>query len=217
VGGEVHYRQVTGEGQRLDIAMLDAQISLMTYRAQYYFLEKVIPEPIGSGHVSAVPIRAFKAKDGKYLTIDAAQDKFFQGVCQVLGIEAVGKDPRFNSRSARLRNRDALMEILEDKFAGRNRDKWLDLLIKADVPAGPVNNLAEALSDPSVSARNMVVSVDHLGEEIQMVGNPIKMSKITEEVFKGAPSLGQHTDEILSRYLGYTPEQIAKLRADKVL
>jgi crotonobetainyl-CoA:carnitine CoA-transferase CaiB-like acyl-CoA transferase len=215
--GALYYRQVTGEGQCLDIAMLDAQISLMTYRAQYYFLEKVIPEPIGSGHVSAVPIRAFKAKDGKYLTIDAAQDKFFQGVCQALGIEAVSKDPRFNSRSARLKNRDALMKILEEKFLGKNRDEWLDLLIKADVPAGPVNNLAEALSDPSVLARNMVVSVDHLGEEIQMVGNPIKMSKIKEEFFRGAPTLGQHTGEILSQYLGYTPEQINDLRNRQVI
>jgi crotonobetainyl-CoA:carnitine CoA-transferase CaiB-like acyl-CoA transferase len=210
-------REKTGEGQRLDIAMLDAQISLMTYRAQYYFLEKVIPEPIGSGHVSAVPIRAFKAKDGKYLSIDAAQDKFFNGVCQVLGIEDVGQDPRFHSRSARLKNRDALMKILEDKFLGKNRDEWLDLLIKADVPAGPVNNLAEALSDPSVLARNMVVSVDHLGEKIQMVGNPIKMSKIKEECFKGAPTLGQHTEEILSQYLGYTPEQIKNLRNRQVI
>ena len=111
-------REKTGEGQRLDIAMLDAQISLLTYRAQYYFLEGSIPEPIGSGHVSSVPIRAFRAKDGKYLTIDAAQDKFFQGVCQVLGIAEVGKDPRFSTRSARLKNRDALMPILERKVSG---------------------------------------------------------------------------------------------------
>ena len=215
--GALYYRQLTGRGQRLDIAMLDAQIALMTYRAQYYFLEKVIPEPIGSGHVSTVPIRAFMAKDGKYLTIEAAQDKFFQNLCQVLGIEEAGKDPRFNSRSARLKNRDALMKILEDKFQERERDEWLDLLIKGDVPAGPVNNLAEALSNPSVLARNMVVSVDHLGEKIQMVGNPIKSSEIKEEVFTGAPMVGQHTEEILSGYLGYSLEQIEALRKNKVL
>jgi CoA:oxalate CoA-transferase len=215
--GALYYRQVTGKGQRLDIAMLDVQIALLTYRAQYYFLEKVIPEPIGSGHVSAVPIRAFQAKDGKYLTIDAAQDKFFQGVCQVLGIEGAGQDPRFSSRNARLKNRDALMKILEDKFRERKRDEWLDLLIKADVPAGPVNNLAEALANPSVVARNMVVSVDHLGEKIQMVGNPVKMSEIKEESFTGAPTLGQHTEEILSGYLGYTPEQIDHLRGRRAI
>jgi crotonobetainyl-CoA:carnitine CoA-transferase CaiB-like acyl-CoA transferase len=210
-------REKTGEGQRLDIAMLDAQISLLTYRAQYYFLEGLIPEPIGSGHVSSVPIRAFRAKDGKYLTIDAAQDKFFQGVCQVLGIPEVGKEPRFNTRSARLKNRDALMSILEEKFLGKDRDEWLDLLIKADVPAGPVNNLAETFADPSVLARNMVVSVNHLGEKIKMVGNPIKMSKIKEEVFEGAPTLGQHTEEVLSRLLHYSREQVDELRREKVL
>lgn len=215
--GALYYRQLTGKGQRLDIAMLDAQIALMTYRAQYYFLEKVVPEPIGSGHVSAVPIRAFKSKDGKYLAIDSAQDKFFQNLCRVLGIEGVGQDPRFSSRSARLNNRDALMRILEDKFLERERDEWLERLIEGDVPAGPVNNLAEALSDPSVLARNMVVSVDHLGEKIQMVGNPIKSSAIREEEFTGAPTLGQHTDEILSQYLGFSGERISHLRKNKVL
>jgi len=215
--GALYYREITGKGQQLDIAMLDAQISLMTYRAQYYFLEKVIPEAIGSGHVSAVPIRAFMAKDAKYLTIDAAQDKFFQNLCQVLGIEPVAKDPRFTARSARLKNRDALMKILEDKFLERNRDEWLDLLVKGDVPAGPVNNLAEALSNPSVLARNMVISVNHLGEEIKMVGNPIKGSEIKEDAFSGAPTLGQHTEEVLSEYLRYSREQIEELRKNKIL
>jgi crotonobetainyl-CoA:carnitine CoA-transferase CaiB-like acyl-CoA transferase len=215
--GALYYRQVTGKGQRLDISMVDGLLSLMTYRAQYYFLEKEIPQPVGSGHVSAVPIRAFMAKDGKYLTIDAAQDKFFQNLCQVLGIEEVGQDPRFNSVGARLKNRDALFDILEKKFLEKNRDEWVDLLIKGDVPTGPVYNVAQALADPSVLARNMVVSVNHLGEEIKMLGNPIKMSEMGEEVFGGAPTLGQHTEQILSEYLGYSKDHIANLRKEKAI
>lgn len=215
--GALYYRELSGKGQRLDIAMLDAQIALMTYRAQYYFLEKEIPEPIGSGHVSAVPIRAFAAKDGKYLVIDSAQQKFFQNLCQVLGIEPVGKDLRFSTRGARLKNAAALMKILEEEFIKKDRDEWLRLLIQGDVPAGPVNNLAEALSDPSILARNMVVWADHLGEKIQMVGNPIKMPGMEEGSFTGAPTLGQHTEEILSGYLHYSPEDIDRLRTDKVI
>lgn len=215
--GALYYRQITGKGQKLDIGMLDGLISLMTYRAQYYLLEKEIPQPIGSGHVSAIPIRAFKAKDGKYLSIEAAQDKFFQNLCRVLGIEALGKDPRFDSVAARLKNRDALFEILESKFLERDRDEWVDLLIKGDVPGGPVNDVAQALSDPSVLARNMVVPVDHLGEEIKMLGNPIKMSEMGEEVFTGAPTLGQHTEQILSEYLGYSKEKVSNLRKEKVI
>jgi CoA:oxalate CoA-transferase len=215
--GALYYRELSGKGQRLDIAMLDAQIALMTYRAQYYFLEKEIPEPIGSGHVSAVPIRAFAAKDGKYLVIDSAQQKFFQNLCQILGIEPVGKDPRFSTRGARLKNATALMKVLEDEFVKKDRDEWLRLLIQGDVPAGPVNNLAEALSDPSILARNMVVWADHLGEKIQMVGNPIKMPGMKEGPFTGAPTLGQHTEEILSGYLHYSPEDINRLRTDKVI
>lgn len=215
--GALFYRQVTGKGQRCDIAMLDVQISLMTYRAQYYFLENVIPTPIGSSHTSSVPIRAFQARDGKYLTIEAHLQKFFQNLCHVIGMPDLAKDERFSTRAGRLKNRDALMKILEDKFMEKDRDEWMDLLVKGDIPAGPVNNLAEALSNPSILARNMVVPVKHLGEEIKMVGNPIKMSEMGEEVFEGAPTLGQHTEEILFRYLGYSSEQITNLKKESVI
>jgi CoA:oxalate CoA-transferase len=215
--GALYYRQVTGKGQRLDISMVDGLLSLMTYRAQYYFLEKVIPEPIGSGHVSQVPIRAFEARDGKYLAIDSGQDKFFQNLCRAMAIEEVGKDPRFNSMGARLENRDALYEILEKKFREKDRDEWVDILIKGDIPVGPVNNLAQALDNPSILARNMVVPVTHMGEEIQMLGNPIKMSELGKEVFEGAPALGQHTGEILGGCLGYSQHQIDNLKKDKVI
>jgi CoA:oxalate CoA-transferase len=215
--GALYYRQVTGKGQRLDISMVDGLLSLMTYRAQYYFLEKVIPEPIGSGHVSQVPIRAFEARDGKYLAIDSGQDKFFQNLCRAMVIEEVGKDPRFNSMGARLENRDALYEILEKKFREKDRDEWVDILIKGDIPVGPVNNLAQALDNPSILARNMVVPAAHMGEEIRMLGNPIKMSELGKEVFEGAPALGQHTGEILGGCLGYSQDKIDNLKKDKVI
>jgi crotonobetainyl-CoA:carnitine CoA-transferase CaiB-like acyl-CoA transferase len=215
--GALYYRQVTGKGQRLDISMVDGLLSLMTYRAGYYLLAGEIPQPVGSGHVSAIPIRAFIAKDGKYLSVEAAQDKFFQNLCQVLGIPEVGKDPRFNSVAGRLENKDALFKILEKKFLEKDRDEWVDLLIKGDVPCGPVYNVAQALSDPSVLARNMVVPVNHLGEEIKMLGNPLKMSEMGEEVFVGAPTLGQHNEEILSKYLRYSKDQIENLKKEKVI
>jgi crotonobetainyl-CoA:carnitine CoA-transferase CaiB-like acyl-CoA transferase len=215
--GALYYRQVTGQGQRLDISMVDGLLSLMTYRAQYYFLEKDVPEPIGSGHVSQVPIRAYEAKDGKYLAIDSAQDKFFQNLCRVLGIEEAAKDPRVNSMGARLKNREVVDEILEKKFREKDRDEWVDLLIQGDVPVGPVNNLAQALNNPSILARKMVVPVKHQGEEIQMLGNPIKMSAMGEEIFAGAPTLGQHTGQILQQILGYSREQIEALVAEKVI
>lgn len=213
----LYYRQLTGKGQRIDVSMLDTQISLMTYRAQYYLLESVIPEPVGSGHVSAIPIRAFMAKDEKYLTVEASPDKFFQNLCRALELGPLWEDPRFNSLGTRLQNKDALYGILEEKFLKKNRDEWVELLIKGDVPVGPVNNLAEALSDPSVLARNMVVPVNHMGEEIKMVGNPIKMSEIGEEAYEAPPTLGEHTDEILRELLGFSEEKIKKLRHKKII
>ncbi len=215
--GALYYRQLTGKGQRIDVSMLDTQISLMTYRAQYYLLENLIPEPVGSGHVSAIPIRAFMAKDGKYLTVEASPDKFFRNLCQALELGPLWEDPRFDSLGTRLQNKDVLYGTLEEKFLEKNRDEWVELLIKGDVPVGPVNNLAEALSDPSVLSRDMVVPVKHLGEEIKMVGNPIKMSEIGQEVYEAPPTLGQHTDEILRERLGFSEEKIKRLRQDKII
>ncbi len=148
--GALYYRGVTGKGQRVDIGMLDGLISLMTYRAQYCLLGKEIPEPVGSGHVSAVPIRAFQARDGKYLTIDAAQDKFFQNVCKALELPETGKDPRFSSVAARLKNRDALFEILEKRFREKDRDDWVEWnkARDAEMEKAP---LAELLADQAAA------------------------------------------------------------------
>jgi crotonobetainyl-CoA:carnitine CoA-transferase CaiB-like acyl-CoA transferase len=189
----------------------------MTYRAQYYFLEKDIPAPIGSGHVSQVPIRAYQARDGKYLAIDSAQDKFFQNLCRVMGLEEEAKDPRVSSMGARLKNREVVDGMLEKKFREKDRDEWVELLIQGDVPVGPVNDLSQAIHNPSIQARKMVVPVNHQGEEIRMLGNPIKMSAMGEEIFEGAPTLGQHTGQVLQQVLGYTPEGIKALQAEKVI
>lgn len=207
----LYHRGVTGVGQRCDIAMLDAQISLMTYRAQYYFLAGIVPQPIGSAHATSVPIRAFRTADGEYITIEASHQKFFRNLCKVLDMPELAEDERFATLDVRAKNRDALVAILERKFIERTRDEWMELLVAGDVPAGPVNHLNEALANPSILARNMVVDVEHGGESIKMVGNPIKMSALGEEIFSPPPKLGEHNEEILRNYLGYSDEQIYAL------
>lgn len=206
--GALYHRGVTGKGQRCDIAMLDAQLSFMTYRAQYFFLAGVVPEPIGSAHSTSIPIRAFRTGDGKYVTVEASHEKFFRNLCTVIEQPELARDERFSTLAARAKNRDALIPILEKKFLERTRDEWMERLVAGDVPAGPVNQLDEALANPSILARNMVVDVDHLGESIKMIGNPIKMSGLGEQTFSAAPTLGEHNDEILGGYLNYSPEKI---------
>ncbi len=211
----VQARHVFGVGRKIDISMLDCQLALMTYRAQYYFLAGEVPEPVGSGHVSSIPIRAFKTKDD-YLVIDSGGDQFWAKLCHALGIEELAEDPKFNSRQQRLKHKDEVMDILERIFATRPREEWLKILLEAGVPHGPVNNLAEALSDTAVSHRKMIVETDRLGDPFKMVGNPIKMSDMPDK-YTAPPVLGQNTIDILQETLNYSKDQIKALLDENVV
>ena len=123
----------------------------------------------------------------------------------------LAQDQRFSSLAARAKNKEALFAILEERFLARTRDDWIERLVAGDVPAGPVNNLEEALSNPSILARDMVAEVDHLGERIKIVGNPIKMSGLGQQTFSAPPTLGEHNMEILGGYLNYSAEQIREV------
>jgi len=211
----VQARNSFGVGRKIDISMLDCQLALMTYRAQYYFLAGEVPKPVGSGHVSSIPIRAFKTKDD-YLVIDSGGDQFWVKLCKALGIEELADDPKFNSRQQRLKHKDEVMDILEKIFATKPREEWLKILLEAGVPHGPVNNLAEALSDSVVSHRKMIVEGDRLGDPFKMIGNPIKMSEMPDKYIP-PPVLGQNTTEILQEILNYSTDQINALVKENVV
>lgn len=203
-------RNEFGIGQNIDISMQDCQIAMMTYRTQYYFLAGDIPKPVGSGHVSSVPIRAFKTKDD-YLVIDSAGDLFWNKLCKALDMENLVGDSRFNSRKQRLRNKDQVMAILEEKFLEKRRKEWLDILLKEGVPCGPVNNVEEAVMDESVRHRKMIVTVNRLGDDLQMIGTPIKMSETNLVENIAPPTLGQDSIEILRDIFNYSEEKIDSL------
>jgi CoA:oxalate CoA-transferase len=210
------HRSISGKGQQCDVAMLDSQLSFMTYRAQYFFLEGIVPEPIGTAHATSVPIQAFRTADGLYVTIEASHQKFFRNLTKVIGMSELWADKRFATLAARALNREELLRILEEKFLERTRDEWVELLVAGDVPAGPVNKLDEALADPSILARKMVVEVEHKGENIKMVGNPIKMSAMGSESFTAPPTLGEHNAQILAEYLNYSEERIREVLAPAI-
>ena len=209
-------REHTGRGQSIDISLLDCQTSLLTYRGQYYLVAGEIAEAVGSGHVSAHPIRSFHTKTFD-IVIDANTDNIFADLCAAIGTPDMCKDPKFSTRPKRLENKKELYKILEKVFLEKTGEEWLALLEKK-TPIAPINTVNKALSDPQTLHRNMVVEVDYgSGKKLKVLGNPIKMSEIEREVFKRPPKLGEHTDEILKTLLNYSPQAIEALEGEKVI
>jgi len=205
------HRQKTGQGQRLEVSLLDGQVYLLTYVAQYFFHSGKIPGPIGSGHQSLVPYQAFKTKDIQIVVV-AHQDHHFKQLCEAIGKPEWAEDPRFATRIARLQNKVTLISLMENHLQTKSGDEWLVAIHKAGVPAGPINTLDRVLADPQVLSREMVVEIE--GPErndIKIIGHPIKMEKTPAKTFTRPPRLGEHTREVLASILGYPEEKINSL------
>ncbi|MBI2980071.1 MAG: CoA transferase [Chloroflexi bacterium] len=212
----LYQRERTGRGQKIDISLLDCQISLLTYRGQYYFIGGEVAKPLGVGHASIHPLRDFKTKTFD-VVIDCNMQNIFAELCNAIGMPELATNPKFNSRENRFYNKDELYEILEKVFATKTGEEWLEILEKR-IPIGPINAIDKALQDPQVLSRNMVVEVDYGdGKKLKMIGNPIKMSEIDQEVFEPAPLLSADTEEILAKRLGYSPEEIAELKRQDII
>ncbi|MEE9501994.1 MAG: CoA transferase [Candidatus Aminicenantaceae bacterium] len=213
----LYSREKTGAGQKIDISLLDCQASLLTYVAQYFILDGKIPGPIGSGHQTVVPYQAFKTKDD-YIVIAIFVEKFWEKLCKILGVEHLANDPKFSTNDRRRENKKELLPILEHIFLEKTSAEWLKLASEEGIPSAPVNTVDKVISDPQLLARNMLVDVDHPAYgKVKVLGNPVKMSGFTEETFTAAPTLGEHNQEILSELLGYSQEEIDKLKKDKII
>lgn len=209
-------RSLTGKGRMVDISMLDVQIALHTYRAKYYFVAGEIPQPVGTAHVSNVPLRAYQTKDS-YIVIEAHMDHFFKNLCKGLGLDHLPDDPRFNSRAKRLENREELDRILEEAFLQKTTAEWWNLFNRLEVPSGPIYTLDKALEDPQVLSRNMVVEIDspHVGR-LKDVGCPVKASGVIPN-YNPPPALGEHTEKVLIDFLGYSPGKISELKKKGII
>ncbi|MBI3089137.1 MAG: CoA transferase [Candidatus Tectomicrobia bacterium] len=212
-------RERSGYGQRIDISMLDGQMSLHTYIGGSWLLAQDIARPFGSAHQYMVPYQAFKTADSYIVVVTSVEERFWANFCRAVGLEELAEEPRFLTNQQRGAHRDELIPLLEERFLAKTSEEWLARLNEADVPCGPVNTIDRAFQEPQVLARNMVVDVPHprSGTVMKVIGNPIKVSAQKTERFVCAPSLGEHTESILTSLLGYSAEQVAALRREGVV
>jgi len=216
ISNAIIQRQRTGLGQRVDGSLLETAVSLLAFHAEGYLLTGAIPRALGSGHPSLSPYRNFKCRDGQWIFIAAANDRFWQKLVKALGLTELAADPRFEKNQGRVANRAELEGILERTIGALDREPLLKRLEEADVPATPVNTVDQVMNDPQTAERGIVQRVTHptLGE-IPVVGTPLHFSRMSPGVRRAAPLRGEHTDTVLAD-LGYTPEEIKSLRAKKV-
>ncbi len=205
-------RHSSGRGQHVDISMLDCQISMLNYMATMYFLSGDDPQPLGNSHFVHVPYNAYTTADG-FIVIAVITDNFWQNLKQVINCPEFD-DPDLDTQPGRWRSRGMIDERLNAILRQRPSAYWLEALEQRRIPCAPVNRLSEALTDPQVVHRNMVVELAHPnGKTTHGPGNPIKLSRSNEESFSAAPLVGQHTQQVLSQVLGYDPQKIAQLRS----
>lgn len=209
----VAHVNATGEGKHVDVAMLDCQISMLTYQAAYYLMSGEVPGLQGRGHRSLTTYRAYLCGDGIEIVVAANSEKMWEGLCEVLGHAELPKDPRFQERKARLKNRAQLDAILEAAFLLQRSDEVLSALEQAGVPSAPINSVDRALSDPQVKHRGMVVDLrSDEGDTLRVVGNPVKVRGCDEENLGFPPRLGADTTHVLEDLLGATREAIEQWR-----
>ena len=209
-------RQRTGKGQKVDVSLLDGQISFLTYQAGIYFGTGNSPTRKGNQHPTIVPYETFKGSD-RYFNLAVGNDRLWGQFCDLIGRADLKTDKKFATNPGRVSNHDALYPILQKIFAGKTADDWLALFEKSGIPCGAIYSVGEALEHPQVRAREMVVERPHPRlKSVKMTGVPLKLSATPGEAGSAPPLLGQHTEEVL-RGLGYDADQCAEFKRRGVI
>jgi crotonobetainyl-CoA:carnitine CoA-transferase CaiB-like acyl-CoA transferase len=217
VAGALFRRVRTGEGARIDLSLLDCQVSLLTYIAQYFWTSGRVPEPLGSGHASVVPYQTLATRDG-HLIVAVFAEKFWSGFCRAVEHPEWEHDQRFKTNRDRVANRDVLVPMVETAFRGRTTEDWLGRLEAEGVPGAPIRSVDRVLADPQVRQRGMVVEIAHpVHGRLPTLGTPLKVDGAMGLEPAPPPGLGEHTDLVLGGLLQYGVARVAELRATGVV
>lgn len=208
------YREKTGSGNCIEVAIADVAVSLMSNRIGEFFARG---KPSKEEQMGRAAHGVFETKEGRYITLAAAEEHFWKRLCQALDLKDLAQDPRFSSTINRGKHRKEINERLAEIFKNRKQKEWLDLLGKADIPCGPVNTIEDLLSHPYILSRQLIRPQEHpvLGN-IWQVAFPVKFLLDQPQINYPAPSLGQHTREILLS-LGYRDEDIGMFKGEDVI
>jgi crotonobetainyl-CoA:carnitine CoA-transferase CaiB-like acyl-CoA transferase len=212
----LRHRDATGQGQVIDMALLDTQVAMLANLGANYLVTGQAPRRVGNAHQNIVPYQVFEVADG-HLILAVGNDSQFAKFCAVAGVAGLAADPRFVKNADRVRHRENLVPMLAEVLRTRGKADWLAALEAAKVPCGPINDLGEVFADPQVRARDMVSTLAHpLAGSVNLVASPIKLSATPAQARRAPPLLGQHTDEVLAE-LGLSAEDRAGLRARGVV
>jgi crotonobetainyl-CoA:carnitine CoA-transferase CaiB-like acyl-CoA transferase len=211
------HRDRTGEGQHIDMSLLDTQVAMLANVGSNYLNSGKRPKRWGNAHANIVPYQTFACADG-HIIVAAGNDGQYQKFVQAGGRPELALDERFATNPLRVKNRDILVPLLAEMVRARGRDEWIALLEAQGVPCGPINNLDEVFENEQVRARGMQVDLPHpAAGKVKLVRSPMKMSALPSTSELAPPLLGQHTDEVLAEVLGKSREEIAALRERGVL
>ena len=211
----LYHREKTGEGQKVDVGMLDCQVAVLENAIARYVTSGSVPTPLGNRHPSISPFSSFTAKDG-HIIVGAGNDRLWTKLCNILGKPELLTDPRFNTNGNRTAHVKELTAILNEVFSTKTIEQWMEVLEAAELPCAPINTVDKIVNDPQIKARNMIVELEHpVAGHLKMAGVPVKMSVTPGAVERPAPLLGQHTAELLKEILGWDEAETAKFFAEE--
>ncbi|MFZ6733959.1 CaiB/BaiF CoA transferase family protein [Undibacterium sp. Ji42W] len=211
------HRDRTGEGQYIDMALLDVQVAMLANMNMNYLASGNAPKRWGNAHPNIVPYQTFATSDG-HIIVAAGNDGQYKKFVQIGDLPELAEDPRFSTNPKRVEHRDVLVPILANMVRLKTKQEWISLLEEAGVPCGPINTLDEVFKDPQVLARKMQINLPHpTAGQVKLVASPMKLSA-TPVIYPSAPPLlGQHTESVLAATLGYDQQQLQALKAKNII
>jgi crotonobetainyl-CoA:carnitine CoA-transferase CaiB-like acyl-CoA transferase len=213
----LRHRERTGQGQQVDIGMLDTSVAWLANQGMNYLATKENPSRLGNQHPNIVPYQVFPTRDG-HIVLSVGNDPTFARFCEVTGQQALLKDERFATNASRVANRDFVTQTLTPVMQSRSTDEWVLALEAAKIGCGPINTLEKVFADPHVRARGVVVEMPHSsGATVEVIANPVRLSATPADYRVAPPQLGEHSEDVLSGLLGMSESQIAALRAKGIV